>query len=183
MLSPRYTKVRRDLWVARSRIAMMLVAITLSLTAVGTVLTTKAINDRELHANYLSTNPASATIEIQGALDPSLLDAVRAQPRPLVSLSDPVIDEHQELKRFLRAKLYNHPKVREVMVEAGETLKALFDAYMKDSSRLPPEHQSLAMRAEADGGVSARARVVADYVAGMTDRFAYAENAALARNR
>jgi putative ABC transport system permease protein len=80
MLSPRYTKVRRDLWVARSRIAMMLLAITLSLTAVGTVLTTKAINDRELHANYLSTNPASATIEVQGALDPSLLDAVRAQP-------------------------------------------------------------------------------------------------------
>jgi putative ABC transport system permease protein len=80
MLSPRYTKVRRDLWVARSRIAMMLAAITLSLTAVGTVLTTKAINDRELHANYLSTNPASATIEVQGALDPSLLDAVRAQP-------------------------------------------------------------------------------------------------------
>ena len=103
------------------------------------------------------------------------IQAVRAQSRPLVSLSDAVLDEHQELKRFLRAKLYNHPKVREVMDEAGSTLKELFDAYMDDPSRLPPEHQSLAARAESEGGKPARARVVADYVAGMTDRFAYQE--------
>jgi len=100
---------------------------------------------------------------------------VRAQSRPLISLSDGVLDEHQELKRFLRAKLYNHPKVREVMDEAGSTLKELFDSYMDDPSRLPPEHQSLVARAESDGGKPARARVVADYVAGMTDRFAYVE--------
>jgi dGTPase len=103
------------------------------------------------------------------------IQAVRAQSRPLVSLSDAVLDEHQELKRFLRAKLYNHPKVREVMDEAGGTLKELFDSYMDDPTRLPPEHQSLVARAESDGGKPARARVVADYVAGMTDRFAYVE--------
>ena len=103
------------------------------------------------------------------------IQAVRAHSRPLISLSDGVLEEHQELKRFLRAKLYNHPKVREVMDEAGSTLKNLFDAYMDDSSRLPPEHQSLVERAESDGGKPARARVVADYVAGMTDRFAYQE--------
>jgi len=87
-----------------------------------------------------------------------------------------VLAQHQELKRFLRTKLYNHPKVRDVMDEAGATLKTLFDAYMKDSSRLPPEHQSLVARAEAAGGRSAAARVVADYVAGMTDRFAFLES-------
>jgi len=103
------------------------------------------------------------------------IQGVRAQSRPLISLSDGVLDEHQELKRFLRAKLYNHPKVREVMDEAGSTLKELFDSYMDDPSRLPPEHQSLVARAESDGGKPARARVVADYVAGMTDRFAYQE--------
>src|SRR6187399_1261092 len=103
------------------------------------------------------------------------IEAVRAQSRPLISLSDGVLDEHQELKRFLRAKLYNHPKVREVMDEAGSTLKELFDSYMDDPTRLPPEHQSLVARAESDGGKPARARVVADYVAGMTDRFAYVE--------
>jgi dGTPase len=103
------------------------------------------------------------------------IEAVRAQSHPLISLSDGVLEEHQELKRFLRTRLYNHPKVREVMDEAGSTLKELFDAYMGDPSRLPPEHQSLAARAESEGGKPARARVVADYVAGMTDRFAYQE--------
>jgi dGTPase len=109
------------------------------------------------------------------------IQAVRAHLRPLISLSDGVLEEHQELKRFLRAKLYNHPKVREVMDEAGSTLKDLFDAYMDDPSRLPPEHQSLVARAEGDGGKPARARVVADYVAGMTDRFAYVEGARIRR--
>jgi dGTPase len=107
------------------------------------------------------------------------IDAVRAQPRPLISLSEKVLEEHQELKRFLRAKLYNHPKVKEVMDEARQTLKALFEAYMEEPTRLPVEHQTLAAKAERDGGVSSRARVVADYVAGMTDRFAFTERSKL----
>ena len=111
------------------------------------------------------------------------IQAVRAQPRQLISLSDDVLSEHQELKRFLRTKLYNHPKVREVMDEAGATLKGLFEAYMEDPSRLPPEHQTLVERAEAGGGRSAAARVVADYVAGMTDRFAYQERDKLGLSR
>jgi dGTPase len=109
------------------------------------------------------------------------IDAVRAHVRPLISLSEGVLEQHQELKRFLRSKLYNHPRVREVMDEASATLKTLFEAYMKDPSRLPPEHQSLAARADAEGGKSARARVVADYVAGMTDRFAYLERSRVLR--
>lgn len=107
------------------------------------------------------------------------IDAVRAQPRALISLSEKVLDEHQELKRFLRAKLYNHPKVKNVMDEARQTLKALFEAYMEDPARLPVEHQALVAKAEKEGGTTARARVVADYVAGMTDRFAFTERSKL----
>ena len=109
------------------------------------------------------------------------IDSVRSQPRPLISLSEAVLEEHQELKRFLRTKLYNHPKVKEVMDEARATLKALFEAYLRDPSRLPVEHQSLVARADAGGGASARARVVADYVAGMTDRFAFLEEERVSR--
>jgi dGTPase len=101
--------------------------------------------------------------------------AVRAHHRPLISLGEEALAQHQELKRFLRAKLYNHPKVREVMDEAGATLTGLFEGYMKDPSRLPPEHQSLFERAQAALGRPGAARVVADYVAGMTDRFAFLE--------
>src|SRR6185503_17186458 len=97
------------------------------------------------------------------------------QQQPLISLSETVLAEHQELKRFLRTKLYNHPKVREVMDEARGTLKELFKAYLRDPTLLPPEHQAVISRADAEGGISARARVVADYVAGMTDRFAFLE--------
>ena len=111
------------------------------------------------------------------------IQAVRAQARPLISLSEEVLSEHQELKRFLRARLYNHPKVRDVMDEAGATLTGLFESYMNDPSRLPAEHQALFGRAEASGGRSAAARVVADYVAGMTDRFAYQERERLAIQR
>jgi dGTPase len=107
------------------------------------------------------------------------IEDVRNQARPLISLSDSVLEEHQELKRFLRTKLYNHPKVKQVMDEARGALKTLFEAYMQDPSKLPPEHQAAAVRAETEGGKSARARVVADYVAGMTDRFAFTEKARL----
>jgi len=111
------------------------------------------------------------------------IQAVRAYSRPLISLSEDALSEHQELKRFLRTRLYNHPKVREVMDEAGATLKGLFDAYMEVPARLPPEHQALVERARANGGPSAAARVVADYVAGMTDRFAYQERDKLGLSR
>jgi dGTPase len=107
------------------------------------------------------------------------IDAVRNQPRQLISLSDAVLEEHQELKRFLRSKLYNHPRVKEVMDQARATLKTLFEAYLQEPSRLPPEHQALVARADAEGGKPGRARVVADYVAGMTDRFAFLEKAKL----
>lgn len=103
------------------------------------------------------------------------IEAVRNYPRSLISLSDAAQDEHQELKRFLRAKLYNHTKVRQVMDEARTIIRVLFEAYLNAPSRLPPEHQALIDRETADGGEAARARVVADYVAGMTDRFAFVE--------
>jgi dGTPase len=104
------------------------------------------------------------------------IDAVRRQHEHLIKLSDPVLAEHQELKRFLRTKLYNHPRVKDVMDEARSTLKELFEAYLGNPSLLPVEHQTLALRADAEGGRAARARIVADYVAGMTDRFAFTEH-------
>jgi len=107
------------------------------------------------------------------------IDSVRDRQQPLIALSEMVLSEHQELKRFLRTKLYNHPKVREVMDEARGTLKELFEAYLRNPMLLPPEHQAVVARADAEGGAPARARAVADYVAGMTDRFAFTERTRL----
>ncbi len=113
--------------------------------------------------------------EIIAAARVDSIDAVRQFPRPLIALSEVVLEEHQELKRFLRSKLYNHPKVKEVMEEARATLKELFEAYFDNPALLPVEYQTLVSRADVEGGKAARARVVADYVAGMTDRFAFME--------
>jgi dGTPase len=130
--------------------------------------------------DYLVSDLITNTRQAIAAAGVGSIEAVRNQPKPLVSLSDTALEEHQELKRFLRTKLYNHPQVRQVMDDAGATLKGLFDAYLKEPTRLPAEHQSLVSRADQQGGMPARARVVADYVAGMTDRFAFAERERIA---
>jgi dGTPase len=125
--------------------------------------------------NHLVGDLISQSSANLAAAKVSSIDAVRQYPHPLITLSEAVLEEHQELKRFLRTRLYNHPKVRDVMDEARATLKELFEAYLGNPSLLPTEHQTLVSRAEALGGRNARARVVADYVAGMKDRFAFTE--------
>ena len=61
------------------------------------------------------------------------------------------------------------------MEEARSTLKGLFASYFADLSLLPSEYRTLVERIEGESGRKGRARVVADYVAGMTDRFAFTE--------
>jgi putative ABC transport system permease protein len=80
MTTLRLRKLLRDLGGARTRTAMMVLAIAVSLAAVTAVLTARAVLSREVAANYLSTGPASATLHLSGPLDPALLDPVRAQP-------------------------------------------------------------------------------------------------------
>src|SRR6266498_2000688 len=79
MRSPRWQKLLRDLWLTRGRTALMVVAIAVSLFGVGTVLSAYAILTPEISRNYLSTNPASATLELD-RVDDALLVAVRARP-------------------------------------------------------------------------------------------------------
>ena len=78
-ISAPYRKVLRDLWLGRNRVAMMVVAIALSLTTVGAVVAAGAILAREMPRNYLATNPASATLETDGVTAAELA-AVQARP-------------------------------------------------------------------------------------------------------
>src|SRR6266540_7171509 len=79
MRSPRWQKLLRDLWLTRGRTALMVVAIAVSLFGVGTVLSAYAILTPEISRNYLGTNPASATIELD-RVDDALLAAVKQRP-------------------------------------------------------------------------------------------------------
>ena len=108
-------------------------------------------------------------------LSPQNIDDIRVQTAPLIRFSDDMLSANQSLKRFLRENLYNHYRVHRMTSKAQRTLTALFDAFMHEPRLLKPEHQDKVKQLEAKDGESGRARAVADYIAGMTDRYAISE--------
>ncbi len=122
--------------------------------------------------NTLVTDLIDATRRRLEEQRPASADAVRALPRPLVGFSEAISRENQELKRFLREKLYRHHLVHRMTAKARRVLRELFAALIEDPRLMPPDDFQRAQRAEGEAG---RARVVADYIAGMTDRYAVDE--------
>lgn len=106
------------------------------------------------------------------ATSPASIDAVRDHAKPLVALSEAVFAEHQSLKRFLLQNMYQHHHVREMTGKAQLMLEGLFESYMRDPLEMPEEFALPAKSSDQQG----RARIVADYIAGMTDRFAISES-------
>jgi len=100
---------------------------------------------------------------------PQSIDDVRAAP-PLIRFSDPMRKDATELKRFLRENLYRHYKVNRMRVKASRIVRELYGAFMADPVLLPPDYQ------DKSGDVSKQARKIADYIAGMTDRYAIREH-------
>jgi len=100
---------------------------------------------------------------------PKSLDDVRAAP-PLIRFSDPMRKDATELKRFLRENLYRHYKVNRMRVKASRIVRELYAAFMAEPVLLPPDYQ------DKTGDVGKQARKIADYIAGMTDRYAIREH-------
>jgi len=96
---------------------------------------------------------------------PADAEAVRGHA-PLIRFSPDMRAASHELKRFLFANLYRHPQVKGMRERAEEVLRDLFQAYMADARLLPPDF----------AGAGSHARACADYIAGMTDRFAIREH-------
>lgn len=107
---------------------------------------------------------------------PESIDDVRAASKPLVSMSDEVYEQHLSLKRFLHQHLYRHEKKLAMTLEAQAIIRDLFTAYMNDVGLMSPQ---FAVAASGLDGAR-QARVVADYIAGMTDRYAIAAHRKLA---
>ena len=107
---------------------------------------------------------------------PADINAVRAMEGPLVLLGEDIQQRHLELKRFLRKNLYQHERVKQMTDKAKKIIQTLFDAYINDLKLLPADFQQRWINAQADSGLAGCARIVADYIAGMTDRYALAEH-------
>lgn len=95
------------------------------------------------------------------------LDEVRSAP-VLAAFSSSLLEQQRELKAFLFTNLYRHYRVMRMSSKARRIINELFQAFMSDSRLLPPQFQQ---QAEID-----QARAVADYIAGMTDRYAIKEH-------
>ena len=106
---------------------------------------------------------------------PADLEAVRNHDGALIGFSDSMREKNLELKRFLRNNLYRHYRVHRMSTKAARTVTALFEAFISDTRLLPDEPRQHVARLEAAHGQNGRARAVADYIAGMTDRYAIAE--------
>jgi len=121
---------------------------------------------------------ASSRERIEAAAPRSARD-VRQADGPMIAFGPEVGEAHRDLKRFLRERLYRHHRVIRMTTKAQRTVAALFEAFMADPRLMPEEHASEAARKEAAHPGEGRARAVADYIAGMTDRFAILEHSRL----
>ena len=104
---------------------------------------------------------------------PRSVDDVRGHRGALIRFSSPMLEQHRELKQLLRRRLYRHYRVFRMSMKAQRIVKDLFDVFFNTPHALP--HDTQRRIEEQGGGETERARLVADYVAGMTDRFAIAE--------
>jgi dGTPase len=122
--------------------------------------------------DQLVTDLLQATAAAIAAAAPASIDDVRAQPHGLIRFSEPLHAAQLALKRFLRDELYSHPRVRQMTDQARDTVRLLFSRLSADYTLMPDEHAARARAAAEHGDAAGAARVVSDYVAGMTDRFA-----------
>ncbi len=92
------------------------------------------------------------------------LEEVRRSPQRLVAFSPEIEELRREAKQYLYATLYSSEELQRDLQEAATVVRDLFACWVNDPSLLPPAYQSQI----AEPGV---ARVVADYIAGMTDNY------------
>ena len=125
--------------------------------------------------NVLAVDLIDHTRQQIDAVQPGSIQDVRAQSAMLAGFSEEMRAMNLELKQFLRQNLYCHYRVHRMSAKAGRIITALFNAFMGDTGLLPRDYQQAAKDYEKQQAEAGRARAVADYIAGMTDRYAITE--------
>lgn len=113
-----------------------------------------------------------ATSAALAQVRPGSVDEVRSLP-PLVGFGADMREQSQSLKRFLFHNLYRHAQVTQTTDQARQVVRDLFEAYLSNPREMKPAYAS---QCSASESTTAQARVVADFIAGMTDRYAAREH-------
>lgn len=116
--------------------------------------------------NFLVVDLCQQSSENIAKVKPHSIEDIRNSPA-LIGFSDVVRQQQHELKRFLRSELYQHYRVNRMSAKAERIVRELFAVFIDDTGLMPDEFQQ---RAQTD-----KSRAVADYIAGMTDRYAIRE--------
>jgi dGTPase len=126
--------------------------------------------------NRMVTDLVDSSSLLIASQSPQSTDEVRKQRQPLIGFSQEMRDANLELKRFLRQNLYLHYRVHRMTTKAQRIVKELFQAFMENYRLLPPEHQGHYQEQKSHKDQAGAARSIADYIAGMTDRYAISEH-------
>ncbi len=126
--------------------------------------------------NHQVSDLIETSISLIRQADPRVPDDIRHCDQALIQFSAEMREFNLELKRFLRQNLYLHYKVHRMTTKARKIIRDLFDAFMDDYRLLPPEHQGHYLSNQEKTGTAGAARSIADYIAGMTDRYAIGEH-------
>ena len=150
----------------------------------------KDLNERQIRheivrrmIDYIVSDLIETSKDLIGKYKPVSVDSVRESCKSLIKMSQTTEKEHNNLKKILRKNLYRHEQVNLMSQRATKTVKYLFNIYMEQPIFLTDE---LYMRITQDSQIKdeqRKVRIIADYIAGMTDRFALSEYKRISENK
>ena len=150
----------------------------------------KDLNERQIRheivrrmIDYIVSDLIETSKDLIGKYKPASVDSIRECGKPLIKMSQTTEKEHNNLKKILRKNLYQHEQVNLMSQRATETVKYLFNIYMEQPIFLTDE---LHMKITKDSRIKdeqRKTRIIADYIAGMTDRFALSEYKRISENK
>ena len=150
----------------------------------------KDLNERQIRheivrrmIDYIVSDLIETSKDLIGKYKPASVDSIRECDKSLIKMSQTTEKEHNNLKKILRKNLYQHEQVNLMSQRATETVKYLFNIYMEQPIFLTDE---LHMKITKDSRIKdeqRKARIIADYIAGMTDRFALSEYKRIGENK
>ena len=110
------------------------------------------------------------------SLSPKSADDIRHAGQPIIAFSDAMARDLEVIRSFLFQNMWRHYKVNRMTSKAKRVVTDLFNLFMSETNTLPHEWQAMGDAPIAELGDAARARIIADYIASMTDRYAIVEH-------